>query len=118
MRVHTIPRGTRTDVVPWGATDWWNYGGLTGPVWLEASRVTHLVRADVVPHLDAVEVVGARRPDGPPGRQPATGARRHRAADEAGDRSRASIHAASVDPGNLLDPDPRSLGERSESNRC
>ena len=56
VRVHTIPRGTRHDVVPWGATDWWNYGGLTGSVWLEAAPAIHVARADVVPHLDAVEV--------------------------------------------------------------
>ena len=36
-RRHTIPLGTRRDVVPWGLVDWWNYGGLTGSVWLEAA---------------------------------------------------------------------------------
>ncbi len=109
VRVHTIARGTRTDIVPWGATDWWNYGGLTGPVWLEAAPITHLVRADVVPHLDAVEVsvlvskaarlAGLAPPDP--------------AAPDIGAGSsatvRASIHAASVGPDNLLDPDPRTL---------
>ena len=109
VRVHVIARGTRTDVVPWGATDWWNYGGLTGPVWLEAAPLTNVVRADVVPHLDAIEVSvlldRAARPAGmtPPepagiglaGGTPAT--------------IRGSIHAASVDPDNVLDPDPRSL---------
>jgi beta-galactosidase len=107
VRVHTIARGTRTDVVPWGATDWWNYGGLTGPVWLEASALTHVVRADVVPHLDAVEVsVLIGRAERPAGIAPEL------AVDAAaGDPAtvRASIHAASVDPDNLLDPDPRSL---------
>lgn len=110
LRVHTIPRGTRHDVVPWGATDWWNYGGLTGSVWLEAAPAIQVARADVVPHLDAVEVEvlisqaaelgGMARPDtdapaGVPAGQPAT--------------LRATIHAASVNPDNLLDPDPRGL---------
>jgi beta-galactosidase len=109
VRVHAIARGTRTDIVPWGATDWWNYGGLTGPVWLEAAPLTHLVRADVTPHLDAVEVsvlagrtaqpAGMAPPDpGSPGFQGGTPA-----------SVRVSIHAASVDPDNLLDPDPRAL---------
>src|SRR5688500_8842802 len=110
VRVHTIPRGTRHDVVPWGATDWWNYGGLTGSVWLEAAPAIHVARADVVPHLGAVEVEvlisqaaelgGLAPPDtdghvGIPAGQPAT--------------LRATIHAASVNPDNLLDPDPRGL---------
>ena len=56
VRVHTIPLGTRNDTVPWGLIDWWNYGGLTGPVWLEASTPSHVARADVVTHLDAVDV--------------------------------------------------------------
>jgi beta-glucuronidase len=107
VRVHTIARGTRTDVVPWGATDWWNYGGLTGPVWLEASALTHVVRADVVPHLDAAEVsvlVGrTARPAGMPLPEPASAGGGEAAT------VRVSIHAASVDPDNLLDPDPRSL---------
>ena len=56
VRVHTIPVGTRADVLPWGVIDWWNYGGLTGPVWLEAPVPTHVVRADVRPHLDAIDL--------------------------------------------------------------
>jgi glycosyl hydrolase family 2 len=109
VRVHTIPLGTRNDTVPWGLIDWWNYGGLTGPVWLEASAPSHVARADVVPHLDAVEVevlfdhaarlAGARSaaPDSAP--------------DVPGGTAtlRATILAASVDDDNLLDPDPRSL---------
>ena len=110
VRVHTIPRGTRHDVVPWGATDWWNYGGLTGSVWLEAAPAIHIARADVVPHLDAVEVevlisqaaeLGGLAPPesdtpaGIPAGMPAM--------------LRATIHAASVNPDNLLDPDPRGL---------
>ena len=110
VRVHTIPLGTRSDTVPWGLIDWWNYGGLTGSVWLEAAPATHVVRADVVPHLDAVEVdvllrhaadlAGSRRTaeDPPPADLPSVQA-----------RLRATILAATVNDENLLDPDPRSL---------
>ena len=56
VRVDTIPLGTRSDIVPWGIVDWWNYGGITGSVWMEAPAATHVARADVVPHLDAVDV--------------------------------------------------------------
>ena len=110
VRVHTIPRGTRSDVVPWGATDWWNYGGLTGSVWLEAAPAIHVVRADVVPHLDAVEVevllghaadLGGLGPAAP-GSGPVV-------AESVPATLRATIHAASVNPDNLLDPDPRGL---------
>ena len=107
VRVHTIPLGTRVDILPWGLIDWWNYGGLTGSVWLEAAPAVHVVRADVVPHLDAVDV----------------GLTLHHAPNLAGsrggasstDRDRspitviASILPASVNEENLLDPDPRSL---------
>ena len=109
VRVHTIPLGTRNDTVPWGLIDWWNYGGLTGPVWLEASPPSHVTRADVVTHLDAVDVevlldhseqlAGARSaaPDGAPDVPAGTAI------------LRATVLAASVDDDNLLDPDPRSL---------
>jgi beta-galactosidase len=50
------PRGTRLDIVPWALADSWDYAGITGPVWLEASDVLHVVRADVIPHLDAADV--------------------------------------------------------------
>jgi beta-glucuronidase len=107
VRVHTIPLGTRADILPWGLIDWWNYGGLTGSVSLEAAPAVHVVRADVVPHLDAVDV----------------GLTLHHASLLAGsrggpssaDRDRspitvtASILPASVSDDNLLDPDPRSL---------
>jgi hypothetical protein len=56
VRVDNPAWGTRNDIVPWGLADWWNYGGLTGPVWIEATPPTHVVRADVVPHLDGLEV--------------------------------------------------------------
>jgi beta-glucuronidase len=112
VRVHTIALGTRNDTVPWGLIDWWNYGGLTGPVWLEASAPSHIARADVVTHLDAVEVevlldhaatlAGARSV--PPTSGPDI-------SDVSGGTAtlRATILAASVDDDNLLNPDPRSL---------
>jgi beta-glucuronidase len=56
VRVDNPDWGTRNDIVPWGLADWWNYGGLTGPVWIEATPPTHVVRADVVPHLDGLDV--------------------------------------------------------------
>ncbi|HSM38830.1 MAG TPA: glycoside hydrolase family 2 TIM barrel-domain containing protein [Candidatus Limnocylindrales bacterium] len=56
IRVDNPAWGTRNDIVPWGLADWWNYGGLTGPVWIEATPASHLVRADVVPHLDGIDV--------------------------------------------------------------
>jgi len=107
VRVHTIPLGTRVDVLPWGLIDWWNYGGITGSVWLEAAPAVHVVRADVIPHLDAVDVdilvhqppvlAGARGNGGPVEREgsPVT--------------VTASVFPASVDETNVLDPDPRAL---------
>jgi beta-glucuronidase len=56
VRVDNPPWGTRNDIVPWGLADWWNYGGITQPVWLEAMPPVHAVRADVVPHLDGADV--------------------------------------------------------------
>ncbi len=56
VRVDNPAWGTRNDIVPWGLADWWNYGGLTGPFWIEATPPTSLVRADVVPHLDGLDV--------------------------------------------------------------
>ncbi len=106
VRVHTIPLGTRRDVVPWGLVDWWNYGGLTGSVWLEAAPAVHLARVDVVPHLDAVELevltshavrLAESRAD--------TGGE----AEGPPVRITASILPATVTDENLLDPDPRSL---------
>jgi hypothetical protein len=106
IRVHTIPLGTRSDTVPWGIIDWWNYGGLTGPVWLEAAPPAHLVRADVFPHLDAldIEVAVARSTslagvaaDAPPVDLPDHATVRH------------TIYPATVNDRNLADPDPRAL---------
>ena len=99
VRVHTIPLGTRNDVIPWGLIDWWNYGGITGPVWLEAAPPAHIARADVVPHLDALDMnVLVHRAE--------------LAAPEAEadvERLQLAIFPASVDEANLLDPDPRTL---------
>ena len=99
VRVHTIPLGTRSDIVPWGIIDWWNYGGLTGPVWLEAAPPIHVARADVVPHLDAldVNVLVHHAPD------------RGGPEESAAERIQLAIFPASVDARNLLDPDPRAL---------
>jgi len=56
VRVYDPPKGTRIDVLPWYFSDWWEYEGITGPVWLEAANPLHVVRADVVPYLDAADV--------------------------------------------------------------
>lgn len=112
VRVHTIPLGTRSDTLPWGLIDWWNYGGLTGPVWLEASAAAHVVRADVVTHLDAVEVDVLLRNAGllvsARDRVPNEGVQ---TPDVPGGTAtlRATILAASVNEANLLDADPRAL---------
>lgn len=99
VRVHTIPLGTRSDVVPWGIIDWWNYGGLTGPVWLEAAPPLHVARADVVPHLDALDVNVLVHHAAVP--QPAE--------EPDVERIQLAIFPASVDAENVLDPDPRAL---------
>jgi beta-glucuronidase len=106
LRVHAIPIGTRSDVVPWAMVDWWNYGGITGSVWMEAAPPVHVARADVRPHLDAVEIdvvlwqagqlAGRRSPTAPVG-------------GDAMASLRASILPARVTDANLLDPDPRAL---------
>jgi Glycosyl hydrolases family 2, sugar binding domain/Glycosyl hydrolases family 2, TIM barrel domain len=56
VRVDNPAWGTRNDIVPWGLADWWNYGGITRPVWLEAGDSVQVARADVVPHLDGADV--------------------------------------------------------------
>jgi beta-glucuronidase len=56
MRVDNPEWGTRNDIVPWGLADWWNYGGVVGDVWLEATPALSAVRADVVPHLDGADI--------------------------------------------------------------
>ena len=106
VRVHTIPLGTRADMIPWGLIDWWNYGGLTGPVWLEAAPPVHVVRADVRPHLDAVDIrVLVSRPGRLAGEP-------EDVEPEGGPEEAtlvARILPATVTDANLLDPDPRSL---------
>ncbi len=103
VRVQTIPLGTRSDIVPWGAVDWWNYGGLTGQIWLESAPPVNVARADVVPHLDALDVnVLVHRADRLGGGLPPT--------DEPdAERVQLAIFPASVDEDNVLDPDPRAL---------
>jgi beta-glucuronidase len=56
IRVDNPRWGTRNDIVPWGLTDWWNYGGITRPIRIEATPPLHVVRADVTPHLDGADV--------------------------------------------------------------
>ena len=103
VRVHTIPLGTRSDIVPWGIVDWWNYGGITGSVWMEAPAPAHIARADVIPHLDAVDV------DVTLWHSERLGGGGEAETDATAARLRLSIYAASVDDDNVLDPDPRSL---------
>lgn len=58
VRVDNPPWGSRNDIVPWGLADWWNYGGITRSAWIEATPPLSIARADVVPHLDSVDVRG------------------------------------------------------------
>ena len=94
VRVDNPPWGTRQDIVPWGLTDWWNYGGLTQPVWIEATAPVYAVRADVVPHLDSADVAVTVHQRG-------------------GDPTPVSVGIdilpAAVDATNLTNPDPLSL---------
>jgi beta-galactosidase len=93
VRADNPPWGSRNDIVPWGLADWWNYGGITQPVWLEAHPDLYVVRADVTPHLDSAEisVVLANQSNAPT------------------DASYAiSILPAAVTPSNVTDPDPKS----------
>ncbi len=109
VRVHTIPLGTRRDVVPWGLIDWWNYGGITGPVWMEAAPAVHVARTDIVPHLDAVEievlVAHSRQLAGTRGTTTSEQERSPLITITA------SVLPATVSEANVLDPDPRSLVE-------
>ncbi|HEV2030372.1 MAG TPA: glycoside hydrolase family 2 TIM barrel-domain containing protein [Candidatus Dormibacteraeota bacterium] len=93
VRVDNPPWGSRNDIVPWGLADWWNYGGITQPVWLEAHPSLYVVRADVTPHLDSADISVVL------GNQSSTPI----------DASLAiSILPAGVTPSNLTDPDPKS----------
>jgi len=95
VRVADPEWGTRLDIVPWGLADWWNYGGVTGPAWIETAPDLSLVRADVVPHLDGADVSVVLQNRGP----------------AAADRLSLITEVLPPDVGdaNLADPDPRHL---------
>ena len=95
VRVYDPPKGTRLDVVPWYYSDYWEYEGITGPVWLEASDPLHVVRADVVPHLDAADVSVVVENSG--------------ASDLSNVAVTIEVLPAEVTDANLLDPNPVSL---------
>jgi beta-galactosidase len=94
VRVDNPAWGTRNDIVPWGLADWWNFGGLIRPVWLEASDPVQLVRADVVSHLDGADLSVVIRNGGT---EPASTA------------IRAEVFPARRTTADLLDPDPQRL---------
>jgi beta-galactosidase/beta-glucuronidase len=100
VRVYDPPKGTRFDVVPWYFNDWWEYEGITGPVWLEASDPMHVVRADVVPHLDAADVSVVVQNSGDKAIQNAS--------------LDVEVLPASVTPRNLTDRDPTGLVASAE----
>jgi beta-galactosidase len=94
VRVSDPPWGTRLDIVPWGLADWWNYGGITGPVSVEGTPALSLVRADVTPHLDGADVSLVLQ-------------NRGAAQDELSLIT--EVLPVAVDDGNVTDPDPRHL---------
>src|SRR5207302_9013997 len=94
VRVDNPPWGTRQDIVPWGLTDWWNYGGLTQPVWMEATPSVYAARADVVPHLDGADVAVTLH---------------QRGGESAPVQVGLDLLPAAVDPTNLTNADPLSL---------
>lgn len=49
VRVDNIPWGTRDDILPKGAGDWWNYGGIISDVYLEFLPRLSIVRMDIKP---------------------------------------------------------------------
>ncbi|MGC8595565.1 MAG: glycoside hydrolase family 2 TIM barrel-domain containing protein [Candidatus Kryptoniota bacterium] len=53
VRVDNPPWGSRKDIVPYTVCDWFNYTGIIHDVYLEASDIVSVVRADIVP-LDTV----------------------------------------------------------------
>jgi beta-galactosidase len=94
VRAADPPWGTRLDIVPWGLADWWNYGGITGPAWVEATPDLALARADVTPHLDGADVSVVMQNRGP----------------DASDLSLITeVLPTDVGDANLVDPDPRHL---------
>jgi beta-galactosidase/beta-glucuronidase len=94
IRVDNPAWGTRNDIVPWGLADWYNFGGLIRPVWLEATDPVQIVRADVVPHLDGADLSVVVRDAGAQGATASL---------------RAEVFAARSGRGDVLDPDPRRL---------
>jgi len=49
VRVDNVPWETVKTIVPYRRCDWWNYGGIYREVYLEASPMVHVVRADATP---------------------------------------------------------------------
>lgn len=94
VRVDNPPWGTRDDIVPWGLADWWNYGGIVGDVWLEATPALSAVRADVIPHLDGADL---------------TVVVQHRGSATVDASLDVRLWPAQVNPSNLLNPDAYSL---------
>jgi beta-galactosidase len=94
VRIDNPPWGTRQDIVPWGLTDWWNYSGLTQPVWMEATPAVYAVRADVVPHLDSADIAVTLHQRGGAAAPVQVGL---------------DILPAAVDPSNLTNADPLSI---------
>jgi beta-glucuronidase len=94
VRIDNPPWGTRQDIVPWGLTDWWNYGGLTQPVWIEATAPVYAARADIVPHLDGADIAVTLHQRGGDPTPVAVGL---------------DVLPATVDPTNLTNLDPTSL---------
>jgi beta-galactosidase len=94
VRISRPELGARVDLIPWGLTDWWEYGGITGRVWLEAQPDLAAVRADVVPHLDGADVFVVAHNQGP-------------TADAV--TLQVDVLPAAVDQGNVLNPDPKAL---------
>ncbi len=94
LRVDVPAWGTRMDVVPWGLADWWNFGGIVQPAWIEASAPVAAARADVVPGTGGarVSIVVQNR-----GREPAAG------------EVEIAFLPAAVDSAGILDPDPRAM---------
>ena len=94
VRVDDPAWGTRLDIVPWGLADWWNYGGITGPVSIVGMPSLSVVRADVTPHLDGADVSVVLQNRG-----------------ETRDQLTllTEVLPTAVDAGNVADPDPRHL---------
>jgi beta-glucuronidase len=115
VRVDNPAWGTRNDIVPWGLADWWNYGGITRSVWIEAAPPLHVARADVLPHLDGFDVSATVREAATVVAAPAP---HMRPIGQLGKRAgavpsvpsvRFELYPAEVTTANLTDPDARSL---------